>query len=176
MSITLPSILHSCRRSATRVVIGLALVLGILAAAPMTDAHAGTHHRLSHRAVVAHKVRHGMRIALHQKGDPYRYGAAGPRRFDCSGLTYYSFRHAGFVHMPRTSSAQARFAKRIPKRHIHRGDLMFFYDGGGVYHVGVFAGARHGHRRVLHAPHSGTRVQVDRVWTHRWFAGTLRNR
>ena len=52
-----------------------------------------------------------MNIAAAQKGDPYSYGAAGPARFDCSGLVYYSFRRAGFSRIPRTSSAQAGFAR-----------------------------------------------------------------
>ena len=59
---------------------------------------------------------------------------------------------------------------------LRRGDLIFFFDGGGVYHVGVYAGFRHGHRRVLHAPYAGTRVRTERIWTDRWFAGTLRYR
>ena len=59
---------------------------------------------------------------------------------------------------------------------MRRGDLIFFTGGGGVYHVGVFAGWFHGRRMVLHAPYSGTRVRTDPVWTNSWFAGTLRFR
>jgi hypothetical protein len=40
----------------------------------------------------------------------------------------------------------------------------------------VYAGFKHGHRWVLHAPYSGTRVRTDKLWTDRWFPGTLRNR
>ena len=49
----------------------------------------------------------------------------------------YSFRKAG-IKIPRTSSAQARRAHRIPKRKLRRGDLMFFTNGGGVYHAAMF--------------------------------------
>ncbi|MEU6355845.1 carboxymuconolactone decarboxylase family protein, partial [Streptomyces sp. NPDC047072] len=31
-------------------------------------------------------------MAVAKKGSPYRYGAVGPKRFDCSGLTQYSFK------------------------------------------------------------------------------------
>ena len=117
-----------------------------------------------------------MTIAAHQKGDPYRYGAAGPNAFDCSGLTFFAYRHAGFKAMPRTSSAQAHFAKHIKRSAMRRGDLIFFFDGGGVYHVGLYVGSSHGRRLVLHAPHSGTRVHVDPIWTSHWFPGTLRYR
>ncbi len=71
------------------------------------------------------------------------YGAAGPGAFDCSGLTYYAFRHAGFGSIPRTSAAQSHFARHISRANMHRGDLMFFYGSGGVYHVGIFAGIDH---------------------------------
>ena len=153
-----------------------AIAIGLLAAAPSVDANAA-HHKLSHRERTAKKIGSAFDVARNQKGDPYRYGAAGPGAFDCSGLTYFSFRRAGFSNIPRTSSGQAKFARRISRKNMKRGDLMFFYDGGGVYHVGVYAGkGDQGRRWVLHAPHSGTRVRTDRVWNNHWFAGTLRNR
>ncbi len=124
------------------------------------------------------RITYGFRITRHQVGDPYVYGAAGPNRFDCSGLVYYSYHRAGFRHVPRTAAAQARFANRITKRQLRRGDFVFFYSGsaraGNVYHVGVFAGWHHGRRTIIHAPRPGQRVHRERLWTSRWFAGTLR--
>ena len=153
----------------------------LVAAAPaVPDAHGATaaretKHRTARKAT-ARKIGHAISIAVDQKGDPYRSGAAGPSAFDCSGLTYFSYRKAGFKHLPRTSSGQAHFAKRIKRSAMRRGDLIFFYDGGGVYHVGVYAGFNHGHRWVLHSPYSGTRVRTEKLWTDRWFVGTLRHR
>lgn len=122
----------------------------------------------------------GLDVVRHQTGDPYRYGAAGPSAFDCSGLIYYSFHRAGFTHVPRTSSAQARFMNRIRKSHLRRGDFVFFYSGaatpGNVYHVGVFAGWHNGRRIIIHSPHSGSRVHREALWTSHWFAGTLRGK
>ena len=182
MSTALPLILRACTRTGARVIVSGALAIGLLTTAPISDAHAASakverHHKHKHH----HKHRPSrievaMRTAVAQKGDPYGYGAAGPGRFDCSGLTFYSFRRAGFAGIPRTSSAQAGFARHIPRSAMRRGDLIFFTGGGGVYHVGVFAGWYHGHRMVLHAPYSGTRVRTDRLWTNSWFAGTLRFR
>ncbi|MDX6326605.1 MAG: hypothetical protein QOK15_2959 [Nocardioidaceae bacterium] len=34
------------------------------------------------------RFKRALRIARHQIGDPYKYGAEGPNRFDCSGLVY----------------------------------------------------------------------------------------
>ncbi len=149
------------------VTVAVALFASMLVSAPQASA-----------ATVARRISTGLTIARHQEGDPYRYGAAGPTRFDCSGLIYYSFRRAGFRHVPRTAAAQARHMRRIPKRHLRRGDFVFFYSGaaraGNVYHVGVFSGWHHGHRTIIHAPHPGARVKRERIWTRHWFAGTLR--
>ena len=171
MHVTLPSI--------ARALVGAALAGALLTAAPAPTAQAATanadrdrHHHQNKPT----RVERAMTVASAQKGDPYPYGAAGPGAFDCSGLMFYSFRRAGFSHIPRTSSAQSHFAHRISRSNMKRGDLMFFYDGGGVYHVGMFAGYSHGSRYVLHAPYSGTRVRVERVWTDSWYPGTLRKR
>lgn len=119
------------------------------------------------------RVAHGTDIAVNQIGDPYRYGAAGPDRFDCSGLLYYSFRKAG-IAIPRTSSSQASYARRISKSNLRRGDLMFFYGSSGVYHAAIFLGRSDGHIVMLHAPHTGDHVRRARPWTSSWFAATLR--
>ena len=113
--------------------------------------------------------------AMRQRGDSYAYGASGPDRFDCSGLVYYSYRRAGFA-VPRTSSAQAGFTRRVAKSDLRAGDLMFFYGSGGVYHAAIFLRWSHGHALMLHSPGSGQRVQVAVPWTSQWFGGTLRRR
>lgn len=124
------------------------------------------------------RIGHGYAIAFDQRGDRYAYGAAGPNRFDCSGLVYFAYRKAGFRHIPRSSSAQAGHMRRIKRGGMRRGDFVFFYSGSArpsnVYHVGIFAGWSHGRRLVLHAPRSGERVKRERLWTNHWFAGTLR--
>lgn len=122
------------------------------------------------------KIHHAFEVARNQIGDPYRYGAAGPNAFDCSGLTMFAFGRAG-ISLPRTSDAQASHVRRIHKHRMRRGDLMFFYGSGGVYHLGIFTGRwDDGRRVILHSSSSGRPVQRDRVWTDNWYAGTLRLR
>lgn len=145
-------------------VVVLGLLATTLAIAPSADADTARHRHL----------RHARHIALNQIGDHYAYGAHGPRRFDCSGLIYYSYRKAGFRHVPRTSGAQAHHARKIRKKDLRPGDFMYFNDGGGVYHVAIFLRWRHHHAVMLHAPEEGKRVQRDPSWTRHWFAGTLR--
>ncbi|QWC83965.1 C40 family peptidase [Nocardioidaceae bacterium] len=160
---------HSTARRALRVValplVAMALVFtGLTVTAPAAEA---ASPRIE-------KIRKAMRIAVAQKGDPYRYGAAGPNAFDCSGLIYYSYRKAGFRNVPRTSDSQAAKFRGIPKRKVRRGDFVYFHRGGDVYHVGIFAGRRAGNKYVLHAPYGSKRVSRERIWTNSWFAGSLR--
>lgn len=144
------------------------VVLAVVAAAsllvPVSSADAATKTQRINRAA---------RVATAQIGDPYRYGAAGPRAFDCSGLVQYSFRKAG-IKLPRTSAAQARRAHRIPKRKLRRGDLMFFHNGGRVYHAAIFLKRTRGRVLMVHSPGTGKRVQRAHPWTNRWFAASVR--
>jgi cell wall-associated NlpC family hydrolase len=142
--------------------LALAMLAGGTVLSPAADASARKQ-----------RVNRAASVALHQVGDPYRYGAAGPRAFDCSGLMQYSFRKAG-IRLPRTSSAQGRRAHHIAKSRLRRGDLMFFHQGGRVYHVAMFLNWSRGHAVMVHSPSPGKRVQRARPWTTHWFAGTLR--
>ena len=110
-----------------------------------------------------------VRIAASKAGTPYRYGATGPRAFDCSGYTRWVFARVG-RHLPRTSSAQARAARHVTRSHRHRGDLVFFKTGGHVYHVGIYAGDG----RVWHAPRPGERVHKEKIWTRSVSYGRVR--
>jgi cell wall-associated NlpC family hydrolase len=78
-----------------------------------------------------------LKYALSKVGKPYRYGAAGPNAFDCSGLVYWSFKQAG-IDLPRTSRAQSRVGKPVSRSQLRPGDLVFFYKP--VSHVGIYIG------------------------------------
>jgi cell wall-associated NlpC family hydrolase len=165
---------------------GLGLTASTVAALPATAASSDggqqitsstgstTEARTVARRVSA-RVLGAKDIAMRQRGDAYAYGAAGPDRFDCSGLVFYSFRRAGFS-VPRTSGAQAGFSRRIAKQDMRAGDLMFFYGSGRVYHAAIFLRWSHGHAVMVHSPGSGQRVRVAVPWTSSWFGGTLRHR
>ena len=56
------------------------------------------------------------------------------------------------------------------RSNARRGDLVFFYAYGGVYHVAIYAG----HGYIWHAPHSGTRVRRDHIWTRSVFFGRVK--
>lgn len=103
-------------------------------------------------------------------GVKYRYGGTSPNRgFDCSGLVQYSHRSAG-INIPRTTSQQYRAAKRISRRYLRAGDLVFFKTSPSrsVSHVGIYLG----NNKFIHAPSSGKRVKIssmnDKYWRKRF--------
>ena len=111
-----------------------------------------------------------MNVTRNQHGDPYQYGAAGPSRFDCSGLVMYVFQHAIDRSLPHSADAQMHRANRIHRSHARRGDLVFQVDSGGyAYHVGIYAG----HGYMWDAPHSGARVHKHKMYHARWRYGRL---
>ena len=93
-----------------------------------------------------------LAFAKSQLGKPYRYAAAGPDAYDCSGLTMASWAKAG-VSLPRTSQAQIGAGQAVSKSDLQPGDLVFYYSG--ISHVALYAG----NGQVLHAPHPGASVE-----------------
>ncbi|MDI3388018.1 C40 family peptidase [Streptomyces sp. B-S-A8] len=110
-----------------------------------------------------------LQVAAAKKGAPYRWGATGPRRFDCSGLTLYSYRKAG-KKLPRTTAQQYNRTRRVSADRRERGDLVFFHSGRNVYHVGIYAGKG----RIWHAPKTGDVVRLQKIWTSSVSYGRVR--
>jgi cell wall-associated NlpC family hydrolase len=96
--------------------------------------------------------------ALAQLGDPYVYGAAGPDAFDCSGLTMYSWNAAG-VALSHSSSVQSTQGTPVSISALVPGDLVFYYSP--VSHVGMYIGGGN----IVHAPHTGTTVQISSLYS-----------
>jgi len=117
------------------------------------------------------KVHRVMNVTRNQHGDPYQYGAAGPSRFDCSGLVMYVFQHAVGESLPHSADMQMHRADRIWHRsHLRRGDLVFQVDSSGyAFHVGIYAGRGY----MWDAPHSGARVHKHKMYHARWHYGRL---
>jgi cell wall-associated NlpC family hydrolase len=97
-----------------------------------------------------------LRLAAAQLGKAYRWGAMGPRNFDCSGLTSFTFRQAG-ITLPRSSSQQARVGRPVAFGDLQPGDLVFFHRP--VSHVGIYAGGG----KMIHAPQTGDVVRYSTV-------------
>ncbi|GIG77163.1 C40 family peptidase [Planotetraspora kaengkrachanensis] len=125
--------------------------------------------KLSKAALQQAKARRAISTAKKHIGDPYRWGATGPHAFDCSGLVKYAWRKAG-VKLPRTTYSQKKAVKKKVKwGHFKIGDLIFTSGGG---HVGMYVG----HGKMIHSPHSGSRVRIDKLnsYRKRTFVGAVR--
>jgi hypothetical protein len=98
-------------------------------------------------------------LARKQIGDPWRYGATGPKAFDCSGLVTYAFKKTGnlkAIGNGKYRSARALYgyfkAKGLADRKNPKlGDLVIW--GGGT-HVGIYIGKG----RAISTLTSGVRI------------------
>ncbi|MBK1811365.1 C40 family peptidase [Clostridium sp. YIM B02505] len=95
-------------------------------------------------------------IAYQYLGRPYVFGAAGPRAFDCSGLTQYVYAKLG-VGLPHYTGAQYAMGSSVSKGNLSPGDLVFFNTYGPISHVGIYIGGGD----FIHAPSSGKNVTVS---------------
>ena len=107
-----------------------------------------------------------MQEAASHAGKPYRYGAAGPNAFDCSGFTMYVFAQLG-VSLPHNSAAQYDAVRRIAKSDLQLGDLVFMRSGGRISHVGIYAGDN----TMWVARRSGTTITRQTLWTSDFLVG-----
>ncbi|MFE9173441.1 C40 family peptidase [Streptomyces kebangsaanensis] len=124
---------------------------------------------MASEAAAATPATKALRIAASKKGAPYQWGATGPRSFDCSGLTLYSFKKAG-KKLPRTADQQYNKTRHISAKSRRAGDLVFFHSGSYVYHVGIYAGGG----KIWHAPKSGDVVKLQKIWTKSVWYGRVR--
>ena len=133
---------------------GIATVSGPVAqAAPASATVASVSTGLT-----ADQGRSVVRVAAKTKGTPYRWGATGPSRFDCSGFTQWSFKRVG-KRIPRTAHQQYRATKKIRRSQLRPGDLVFA-GGSRKYHVGIYAG----NGKMWHSPRTGDVVKLSKVY------------
>lgn len=100
-----------------------------------------------------------VQIARTKLGDPWRYGAAGPNAFDCSGLVIYAYRRAGdgwAIHSSTLRTARSIYLwfkrhGRASRTNPKIGDLVVW--GYGT-HIGIYIGRG----RAISTLRSGVRI------------------
>lgn len=107
-----------------------------------------------------------VKVAYAQLGKPYRYAAAGPDAFDCSGLVMYCYAQVG-IRLPHSSYMQARCGVPVSYAELQPGDLVFFHGYG---HVGMYIG----NGQYIHAPRTGDVVRIADLGRRRDFCGAVR--
>ncbi|MEV8016397.1 NlpC/P60 family protein [Streptomyces sp. NPDC086554] len=94
--------------------------------------------------------------AVRQIGKPYKWGAEGPKSYDCSGLTSEAWAAAG-KEIPRTSQEQWAELPHIPLRKLRPGDLIVYFPK--ATHVAMYLGDG----MIVQAPRPGSKVKVSPI-------------
>ena len=134
----------------SKVAVGTALATSALGAVSVGTASSAS------ASVTSASARRVVSSASSRRGAPYVYGAAGPWRFDCSGLTLGAWKAAG-VSINRTSQAQFRNGRAVSRSDLQPGDLVFYYSG--ISHVALYVG----NGTIIHAARPGTNVKYAKV-------------
>ncbi|MEQ1699696.1 MAG: LysM peptidoglycan-binding domain-containing protein [Ilumatobacteraceae bacterium] len=104
-----------------------------------------------------------LNFAQAQLGEPYKFNAAGPDQWDCSGLTMAAYAEAG-ISLPHYSGAQVAYGTPVDWRTqaIQPGDLIFlesFVGSGVINHVGIAISST----QWIQAPRTGDVVRVGSI-------------
>jgi len=111
--------------------------------------------------------------ALTQLGKPYRWGAAGPGSYDCSGLALQAWARAG-VRLLHWTGFQWASGPHVPFAQLRRGDLVFYAtniaDPATIHHVGIYLG----NGLMVDAPYTGAFVRIDSIYAFPYLIGDTR--
>ena len=112
-------------------------------------------------------------------GTPYRYGANGPNRFDCTGYTRYVFGHFGITNLDRSAKDQAHNGREVDIsdfKNLQKGDILLLGSRRNpkvVGHVGIFIGldTLRNDPKFIHASNHG--VRYSSIYTESYYANRL---
>jgi cell wall-associated NlpC family hydrolase len=93
-------------------------------------------------------------------GALYKFAAAGPKRFDCSGFTMYVYKKAVGKKLPHKANSQQHYGKGVSKSNKKVGDLIIFRSGSYGYHAAIYAGSGY----MYDSPHTGARVGKHKIY------------
>lgn len=94
-------------------------------------------------------------------GYKYVYGGTSPSAgFDCSGFTYYVYKHFGYT-LSRSSVSQATNGTEVAKSDLQPGDLVFYKNTSltRIGHVGIYIGDN----KMIHASEPGVGVIITDI-------------
>lgn len=115
--------------------------------------------------------------AMTFSGTRYKFGGTTKRGMDCSGLVFVALTEND-IPFPRVSYQMANEGKRIKRREIEKGDLLFFKtskSGKRINHVGLVVDVDGDDIRFIHSTSSrGVIVSSLRegFWNHSFIKAT----
>jgi cell wall-associated NlpC family hydrolase len=89
-------------------------------------------------------------------GKPYIWAAAGPKGYDCSGLTLTAWASVG-VTLGHYTGWQWNETKPVSRAALRPGDLVFFFSDH--HHMGIYVGSGW----MVHAPTTGDFVRMAKI-------------
>jgi cell wall-associated NlpC family hydrolase len=113
--------------------------------------------------VKVNPVNKGAKVLAEAKkhtGALYKFAAAGPKRFDCSGFTMYVYKKSIGKSLPHKANSQQHYGKAVSKSHKAIGDLIIFRSGSYGYHAAIYAGNGY----MYDSPHTGARVGKHKIY------------
>ncbi len=121
-----------------------------------------------YRATVGRSIKVSVRAsgaevlseARSHNGAPYRFAAAGPSSFDCSGYTMYVYRKTVGTQLPHDANSQQSYGAGISKGDMRAGDLIVFRNGSYGYHAAIYAGGGY----MYDSPHTGASVGRHKMY------------
>ncbi|WP_205752562.1 C40 family peptidase [Cryptosporangium phraense] len=109
-----------------------------------------------------------VKAAARQAGKMYKFGAAGPNNFDCSGLTQYVYKQFG-KSLPHSATQQTKYGRAVSKSAKLPGDLILFGSGSYYSHAAIYAGGSY----MWDASTTGQPVAKRKIWSNTYVVRRL---
>lgn len=101
-------------------------------------------------------------------GVPYKWAGNTPSGFDCSGFTCYVLEKQVGKKLERRAADQYKSCKKIKRKHVQPGDLVFFKNGSDISHVGIVFSTNNNSIQMIHASTSVGVSIVDIYQSSYW--------
>lgn len=125
-------------------------------------------------ASVQARINKVIKKAESYMGTPHKMGGLTKKGIDCSALMMVSFA-AGDIKLPRTSRQQATVGKRVSRKDLRKGDLIFFkINGAKISHTGLVTRTIGSDVEFIHTSSSRGVMKSrlnDSYWTKRYTSG-----
>lgn len=125
------------------------------------------------KALSAAQIRHQKAVQMRAKlvafakkkmrTGQYAYGAYSDNYFDCSGFTKLIYWRVAKIKLPHYSVSQWNRTKKVSKKNLLPGDLLF-WGPGGTQHVSMYIG----HGKMIGANNPRRDVVIESINNSYW--------